>query len=92
MAERRKFIVISDRTGTDWWQWPDEMWRKWPLLQRIRLRRTMAEQLLPLLGQLEELYLKDTPLCKRMVRLIALPALWAGSSGPAMCGAIGKRC
>ncbi|MDP6621157.1 MAG: hypothetical protein QF754_02675 [Alphaproteobacteria bacterium] len=59
MAERRKFIAISERTAAAWWQWPDEVWRKWPLLQRIRLRHTMADHVLPLLGKLEDLYLKQ---------------------------------
>lgn len=68
MLYNKPMIVIAADTATRRWEVPDGLWRKVTLLSRIRLRRTVAEGILPLLGELEGLYLKDHP--KMTPRLI----------------------
>ena len=54
-SERPGPVVISPKGGK-LWEFPDALWRKIPALQSIRLRRTVDEQILPLLYQLDHLY------------------------------------
>ena len=59
MTERRRTVTISTDTARAWWQLPDGLWRKVGLLQRLRLRRTIEGHVLPVLQELEGLYLRD---------------------------------
>ncbi len=53
--ERPKPVAIGSEGGK-LWEFPDSLWRKVPVLQAIRLRRTVNKQVLPLLYQLDDLY------------------------------------
>ena len=55
MANDRPKPVVIDPKGGPWWEFPDALWKKVTALQRIRLRRTVSEQVLPLLRQIEAL-------------------------------------
>ncbi len=56
MSKGRPKPVDIDPSGGKVWEFPDALWRKVPALQAIRLRRTVNEQILPLLYQLDDLY------------------------------------
>ncbi|MCW8916237.1 MAG: hypothetical protein OQK24_10340 [Magnetovibrio sp.] len=59
MAEGRKCVVITPKTGKRAWEVPAGLWSKVGLLRRIRLSHTVTEYVLPVLQSLEELYLKE---------------------------------
>ncbi len=61
MAFERKSIVITDKTSVRPWEVPSGLWKKLGGLQRIRLKRTVENHILPVLQELETLYLKDHP-------------------------------
>lgn len=56
MANDRPQPVVIGSEGGKFWEFPDGLWRKIPALQAIRLRRTVNEQILPLLHKLDDLY------------------------------------
>jgi hypothetical protein len=56
MAKERPDPVVISSGGGKLWEFPDALWRKVPALQAIRLRRTVREQILPLLSQLDEMF------------------------------------
>ena len=59
MADRRRVLTITADTAKAGWERPDDLWRRVSLLRRVRLRRTIAKHVLPVLQQLESLYLRD---------------------------------
>lgn len=59
MAGERKCVVITPDMGVRPWEVPPALWSKVGLLQRIRLRRTVTDHILPVLQELEQLYLKE---------------------------------
>lgn len=59
MIDNRKCVVVTYATGTRPWEVPSALWSKLGLLQKIRLKRTVTQYILPVLQQLEELYLKE---------------------------------
>lgn len=56
MAKERPAPVVITSGGAKLWEFPDALWRKVPALQAIRLRRTVSEQILPLLCQLDAMF------------------------------------
>jgi hypothetical protein len=56
MANERPKPVVIESGGGKFWEFPDALWRKVPTLQAIRLRRTVSEQILPLLYKLDDLF------------------------------------
>ncbi|MBL6931938.1 MAG: hypothetical protein ISR45_03240 [Rhodospirillales bacterium] len=56
MSKERPDPVVIGPAGGKLWEFPDALWQKVPALQAIRLRRTVSEQVLPLLYQLDDLY------------------------------------
>lgn len=59
MGFQRKCVVIGPETGAKAWEIPAALWRKVGLLQRVRLRRTVSEVVLPVIAELEQLYLQQ---------------------------------
>jgi len=56
MAKERPDPVVIEPGGGKLWEFPDVLWRKIPALQAIRLRRTVSEQILPLLYRVDNLF------------------------------------
>ena len=59
VQDKRQAAIIDASSGSARWQVPDRYWRQLRLLQRVRLRRTIEFQVLPVLQKLESLYLRD---------------------------------
>jgi len=55
MKSARPAPVSIGPEGGKWWEFPDALWNKVTALQRKRLRRTVSEQILPLLYQLDDM-------------------------------------
>ncbi|MCW8916235.1 MAG: hypothetical protein OQK24_10330 [Magnetovibrio sp.] len=61
-------VVVTPTDGVKPWELPTAMWSKVGLLKRLRLKRTVANHILPVLQKLEELYLRQNP--KAKLRLV----------------------
>ena len=59
MAKERKYVAITEDTGRARWQVPDRLWRGVSLLRRMRLRRALKDLVVPVLQELEGLFLRD---------------------------------
>lgn len=59
MTNKRKCVVITVATGTRPWEVPSVLWARFSLVQKARLKRTVTQHILPILQQLETLYLKE---------------------------------
>ena len=56
MANELPAPIVIGTKGGKFWEFPDALWRKIPALQAKRLRRTVNDQILPLLYKLEDLF------------------------------------
>ncbi len=61
-------VVVTPTDGVKPWELPAALWSKVGLLKRLRLKRTVANHILPVLQKLEELYLRQNP--KAKLRLV----------------------
>ncbi len=61
MPEKPLKVIVPIATGRRWWEVPDALWRRLAGIRTRRLRETVAKHVLPLLRDLESLYLEQNP-------------------------------
>lgn len=59
MTNKRKCVAITPATGTRSWEIPSALWSRFSLVQKARLKRTVTQYILPILQDLETLYLQE---------------------------------
>ncbi|NQU55621.1 MAG: hypothetical protein HQ513_00200, partial [Rhodospirillales bacterium] len=84
MAKERPGPVVITSGGGKLWEFPDALWRKIPALQAIRLRRTVSEQILPLLYQLDDLFPRTNESKNRHIKGMSLSDIEADVSSTVM--------
>lgn len=61
MPGKPQKVIVPIATGRRWWEVPDALWRRLAGIRTRRLRQTVAKHVLPLLRELESLYLEQNP-------------------------------
>jgi len=84
MANERPDPVVIHSGGGKLWEFPDALWRKIPALQGIRLRRTINEQVLPLLYQLDDMFPRSGNSKHRHIKGLSLSEIEADMSSTVM--------